>query len=511
FPLFSGLRTPVRFLLLTSFSYAILMGFCLKGIGDRLGRVHLRQFKRSNVLLAVLVLTSFIVVANTWSEARTALSTFTLSSDQEGALSYLAEQENGDYRIADSSFENEAQNPDSRYIVNPIYWTFAHGKETMPGGMPESNRYTTNLIESLRTDLAKSPLDMSEWLSLLNLKYIVVDKTNPLSSNTILGPDFERVWTSNTIDIYENHAVKPRVCSVSNTNERIIALSSAGTVNLEYAEGTQDAIVSISDEHRLSDEPTVKSVYHFTTPDDYLCLETKVDGITFDQNDAIRLVFYSEYDMPDVHLTLDVLERDGSKYDVVLGGVDGIKSGWNEVNFPISLLTLRYSTDENGHLDPGEIDRLCIGVGKQGDANEPRDFTLYFDRLSIVTQETNANVQFTKIRPGKYEVYVDSDVPSTLVLSESYNPNWVAKYDGKEVHSELVCQALNSFSIEAGKHEVTLEFVSSPLRKAGNVISVVSLGVLCAAGILVLLKRRRKRMQAATVSTEDASDGGHPR
>jgi len=502
-PLFSGLRTPVRLLLFTSFAYAILIGFCVKGISECLGHVRFRKFRYCNVILAVLVLASFIVMANTWREARSAFSTFTLSPDRSGALNFLTEQGNGDYRIADSSFEIYAYDPETRSIVNPIYWAFIHGKEALPGGMPASNRYTTNLIESLLTDLDRGPLDMSEWLSLLNLKYIIVDKTDPLSSNVILGPAFERVWTSDTIDIYENHSMKPRIFSFSNTNERVINLSSKSTINLTYAEGTQEPVLSLSDEHRLSDEPTVKSSYHFTIPYDYLCLEANVEGISFSQNDAIHFVFYSPYDMPDVHLSLDLLERDGSRYDVVLDAVDGIKAGWNEFNFPISLLSLRYSTDENDHLDLDQIDRLWIGVGKQDDSNQTREFSLYFDKLSVVTQEMDTNIEYTKIRPGKYEVHVNLDSPSYLVLSEAYHPNWVARVNGSTIHSQIIYQALNGFYLEPGEYDITLEFSISPLRTAGNVITVVTVLLLGSFTVFLLIRRirsRRHRQPHADVS-----------
>ena len=153
------------------------------------------------------------------------------------------------------------------YIIRPTFWTYLHGKETVYGpGLSMAVKYTASALESLNTDIERGPFDMSQWLSIFNVKYVLLDKTNPLSSNVILDDSFERVWTSETIDIYENHSLKPRVFSFSDTNERAIALHDGDTVNLSYAEGTQGAVLSLSDEYHLSDSNSVKSSYHLPVP-----------------------------------------------------------------------------------------------------------------------------------------------------------------------------------------------------------------------------------------------------
>ena len=490
-PFFTGLRTPVRFLLFTSLAYAVLIGFCVYGITEQLGHMRLRKLRCFGIALFIPVLVSLIIVGNTWQETRTAFSTFALPADQDNALAWLRDTEGGDYRIADPPFDPYVYNAEAGYIINPTFWTYLHGKETVfGGGIAVAVKYTAIALESLGTDIERGPFDMSQWLSIFNVKYVLLDKTNPVSPNIILGADFELVWPSQTIDIYENHALKPRIFSFSNTNERVIDLYDGNTINLSYTEGTQEPVLSLSDEYHLSDEPTVKSSYHFTTPRDYLCLEANVEQVSFGQDDAIHLTFYSQYDLPDVHVSLGLYEQDDSRYDVVLNSVDGISTGWNDVGFPLSLLNLRYSVDENDHLDFDQIDRLYIGIGKQGDSNEPRQFELYFDKLSIVTQETNTNIEYTKIRPGKYEVHVSSDSPSYLVLSESYHPYWVAQIEGKQVHSEMIYECLNSFYLEPGEYDVTLEFVTSPLRKAAGLISGIIFLALCCLAVFLLIRAR---------------------
>ena len=493
-PFFTGLRTPARFLLFTSLAYAVLIGFCIYGITEQLGHMRLRKLRCFSISLLISVLVSLIIVGNTWQETRTAFSTFTLPADEENALAWLRNTEGGDYRIADPPFDPYVYNTEDRYFINPISWTYLHGKETVEAF--SAVKYTAIALESLNTDLQRGPFDMSQWLSIFNVKYVLLDKTNPLSPNVILDENFELVWSSKTIDIYENHSLKPRIFSFSNTNERVIDLYDGNTINLSYAEGTQEPVLSLSGEYHLSDELTVKSSYHFSTAYDYLCLEANVEGIIFSQNDAIHFVFYSQYDMPDVHLSLDMIERDGSRYDVVLDAADGIKAGWNEVNFPISLLSLRYSTDENDHLDLDQIDRLWIGVGKQGNSNQTREFSLYFGKLSLVTQEMNTNIEYTKVRPGKYTVHVNFDSPSYLVLSESYYPTWVARVNGRTIHSQIIYQCLNSFYLEPGEYDITLEFGTSPLRTAGNLISGITFLIICSVAALLLIRNKRRRGSA---------------
>jgi hypothetical protein len=496
-PLFNRLRTPVRFLLFTSLAYAVLIGFCVQSITERLQHMRLRKLRSLSIPFFVPMLVGLIIVGNTWQETRTAFSTFALPPDQKNAIAWLADREGGDYRIADPPFDAYVYDAKAGYIIRPVFWTYLHGKETVYGaGLSTAVKYTASALESLNTELERGPFDMSQWLSIFNVKYVLLDKTNPLSSNVILDDNFEKVWPSDTIDIYENHSLKPRIFSFSNTNERAIDLYDGDTINLSYADGTQEAELSVSDEYHLSDETSVKGSYHLATAGDYLCLETNVEGISFHQNDAIHLVYYSQHDLPGVHLSLGLLESDGSEYNVVLNTVDGIKADWNEVNFPISLLSLRDSTDENNRLDLDQIDRLRVGVIREDSSNPASEFSLYFDELSVVTQQINTSVEYTKLRPGKYKVHVNLDSPSYLVLSESYHPYWVAHVDGKDTRSQMMYECLNSFYLEPGEYEVIVEFTTSPLRIAANVISGGVALLVCSTGLFLLLKRWRQKRTA---------------
>jgi len=128
--------------------------------------------------------------------------------------------------------------------------------------MPASNRYTTDFTSSLVNDLSRGTVDMSQWLSILNVKYLVIDKSEPLSANVILDENFERVWTSDTLDIYENHAVKPRLFSFSAADERNIQLWGADQIYLRSADGGPVGL-ALDTGHAPSDDTTVKATFQF--------------------------------------------------------------------------------------------------------------------------------------------------------------------------------------------------------------------------------------------------------
>ena len=496
-PFFNRVRTPVRFLLFGSFAYAVLMGFCVRGIGEQLGHIHSASLRRLRIPLFVALLVSLLIVGNTWQETRTAFSTIELPADQKNALARIRDAQEGDYRIADPPFDTYTYYAETNNLIRPIFWTYLHGKETVFGaGTSVAVKYTADVLESLNTNLERGPFDMSQWLSIFNVKYVLIDKTNPLSANVILDGNFERIWTSDTVDIYENHNMMPRVFAVSMTNERPVGLWSGDNITVSETDGTANLTLSIDTEHARTHDRALKASYSIIEPGlDSTSLAANVEGIDFSPDDAIHLAFYSDQALPDISLNLDLVEQDGSRYGVELYRADGIKAGWNEINFPISLLTPRDSTDENNQLDLDQIQTLEFGPAGQGDSEKKREVSLYFDTVSVVTQEINTSVEYTRIRPGKYEVHVDLTSPAYLVLSESYHPYWIAHVNGKDIHPQIMYECLNSFYLEPGEYDVTLEFTTSPLRIAGNVISVIAALLVCSIVVFLLIRERRKRRQ----------------
>jgi hypothetical protein len=493
-PFFSGLRTPWRFLLFTSLAYAVVIGFFVKGVSEWLGRLHPRRLGRSGVLAIVLVLISLIVLGNTWQETRTAFDTFTLTNDQRNAFSWLETQDNGDYRITDLPFKTWTYSTENRWVINPVYWTYLHGKQTVYGGVPAAaTLYAGDTLEYLNYSLQNGS-DLDEWLSVFNVRYVVLDKTDPATANVNLGKDFELVWPSTTIDIYENHAMKPMIFSVSSADQRDVALWSAGSINVFLADGSKDVAISLEDAHTRSSNLTLEAKFRLSGPEaEWSKLGIDVGDMSLDRDDEVHLVFYSENDLPDVHVSLDALESDGSRYGMDLNRVDGIEAGWNEIDFPLSLLLLNHSIGGNDHLDFDQIKAIWFGVGQKDGVSEVGEFSLYFDTLSVVSQEINTDVEYAQTSPGKYQVHVKSDSPFRLILSESYHPNWVARVNGTTIHSEITYESLNSFDLQPGDYDVKLKFVPSTLRTAGGIISSISALLVLLVGVVLLMRWRSRK------------------
>ena len=78
--------------------------------------------------------------------------------------------------------------------------------------------------------------------------------------------------------------------------------------------------------------------------------------------------------------------------------------------------------------------------------------------------------------------------------------------DGKEVETAEILDALLSFALPAGEHEVTLEYKPDSV-KLGNIISVAGLAafVLIAVGNRMLIKRSDEKELAAVPVTDEAS------
>ena len=466
-PFFSGLRTPWRFLLFASMANAVLIGFCVKGVSEWWERRNLKGPALRTTAASVLVLVSLIVTGSTWQETRTAFTTFSLTDDQRQAFAWLKAQDDGDWRLTDLPFRTWTYNTNDRWMINPVCWTYLHGRDNVYGGVPAAAvAYAGDTLEYLNYSL-QSGSNLDEWLSLFNVRYVLLDKTDPATAGVRLGEDFDLVWPSASIDIYENRDLKPRVFLVSSADERDVALWSAGAVNVFPVDSGGDVTVSLESMHTRSSDLSLEARFRFAdTEPEWSGLGVDISDIGLDGDDALRLLFYSEDDLPDVCVSLDVLESDGSRYGLDLGRTDGIEAGWNEIELPASLLLLRGSTDDNGRLDPDQVTTLWFGVGEQDDTSRSREFSLYFDSLLVVSQEVGTNVEYVHTGPGTYRVHVEADSPSRLILSESYHPNWVARVNGTTIHADMSYESLNGFDLPPGEYDVTLEFLrfSSPNR-----------------------------------------------
>jgi len=81
-------------------------------------------------------------------------------------------------------------------------------------------------------------------------------------------------------------------------------------------------------------------------------------------------------------------------------------------------------------------------------------------------------IEFKRLSPSKWIVYVNSTGPYTLVFSNTYHKMWKAYIDGKEYYSIPSYYFINSFQInETGKHEVVIEFIGQRIQDISLMIS----------------------------------------
>lgn len=482
-------------MLVSSVAYAVLIGFFVQEAGEWWERRHPQKPGRYAAAAAVLLLACLIVAGNTWAETRRALTTFSLREDQQQAFEWLKAQGDGDYRITDLPFQAWTSSERTGTLINPVYWTYLHGRDNVYGGIPAAAvKYASDTLEYLNPSLVNGS-DVSRWLSLFNVRYVLIDKSDPASAGVTLGESFQLAWTSTTVDIYESQDVGPRVFLVTTGDRRDVPLWTDDRINVLRAVNSRPVDLSLSGAHALSSSVALEGRFHFSEAEaEWSGLGVDVSGMALDADDAVRLVFYSEQAQSGLSITLHALESDGSLHGFDLDRVDGIGAGWNEIDFPLSLMLPRDSAaDHLLHLD--QVGSLWFGVAERDETEGPRNFSLYFDSFSLVSEKATGDVSYTRTGSGEYLAHVYAGSPVRLVLSESYHPYWVARVNGTSVRSKMAYASLNSFDLPAGQYDVVLEYVPSPERTAGNIISGISvLGMLLASAFHLGTKYRRRRL-----------------
>jgi hypothetical protein len=95
-------------------------------------------------------------------------------------------------------------------------------------------------------------------------------------------------------------------------------------------------------------------------------------------------------------------------------------------------------------------------------------------------------------------VRVDLKDEDSLLIRTFNFPGWAATVDGNP--AEIITgDELGDIVIEllAGKHEVRLDFQSTPARRAASLINLSSFGILMAMLIAPSFRRARKNTRAA--------------
>lgn len=98
---------------------------------------------------------------------------------------------------------------------------------------------------------------------------------------------------------------------------------------------------------------------------------------------------------------------------------------------------------------------------------------------------------------GIYQHYVINVVsPATLQFRTFYFPGWQVRMDGMPVQVAPGDDGRIQVAADPGEHDLTLCFEDTPIRRAGRIVSVVSLLMLLALPMAI---RRRRRMRDVVV------------
>jgi hypothetical protein len=107
------------------------------------------------------------------------------------------------------------------------------------------------------------------------------------------------------------------------------------------------------------------------------------------------------------------------------------------------------------------------------------------------------NVQFLSYKKGSdYQVGLAEASTSSLIRVPLFDfPGMEVKVDGKVVphvnddcRGEKYCLGLITFSVPQGTHKVDVRLENTPVRKIGNIMTLISLGIVT----LTLIKLKRK-------------------
>jgi hypothetical protein len=143
---------------------------------------------------------------------------------------------------------------------------------------------------------------------------------------------------------------------------------------------------------------------------------------------------------------------------------------------------------EDEHLNPAMIpSTVPVDLDELPDDVPPAEFA-----------EENGELTVEKWEPEHRVVRVDLKDEDSLLIRTFNFPGWAATVDGDP--AEIITgEELGDIVIElpAGRHEVRLDFQSTPTRRAGNLISLSSFGILILMVIAPFFLRARKHAREA--------------
>lgn len=228
------------------------------------------------------------------------------------------------------------------------------------------------------------------------------------------------------------------------------SLKDAG-IAARYYEGTQIVISTSSEESsdNLSFSSTEKAPYVFPS--------FSPDGWSANNS---TLIFIKTGDEP---FRIDNISEGGSPLKDLIGvwwETDWKGMGTKPLSFPIVIPPQQKAILQINH----EAKNFVLS-------------SLKINELNNLSQEKEKDVEFIKINPTKYVVFINATSPFFLSFNQPYNSDWNAFIDNKPLDMHFISNGFaNAWYInKTGTYEVTIEFAPQKLVYLGSVISISTL------------------------------------
>lgn len=101
-------------------------------------------------------------------------------------------------------------------------------------------------------------------------------------------------------------------------------------------------------------------------------------------------------------------------------------------------------------------------------------------------------VRYERLQPSRFDFLTSCANAATLLIKESYHPNWHVTIDGRAAEAFMLSPSFIGVSIPAGDHFVTVEYRSTPIK-----MPLVGLGALALIGLALTRRDLPERLRAA--------------
>jgi hypothetical protein len=146
-----------------------------------------------------------------------------------------------------------------------------------------------------------------------------------------------------------------------------------------------------------------------------------------------------------------------------------------------------YLVVDDTELEPAQIRRLNLRATVLAEYRPrwaPSQLKLSYPGLGLTVFDQDAQVQEIASESIKREYQISLTKPSQATANIHYFPGWPILDNGQVLSFKVTPQGLMTFDLSPGDHNVQLVFRNTPVRVAGNFLSVM--GVLGVLGLLLL-------------------------